>query len=70
VKADAQFAEKGKQYAKAGASHSVEEKGEDYLRLNCREDEIYLKLQTRVGQLGVNFIHRQSHMPMFHLDIE
>jgi hypothetical protein len=52
-------------YAKSTSNESIKEKRNSYLKMNEKDDQIYLKLVLEVAELTVNFIHRQSHMPMF-----
>ena len=35
--------------------------------MNEKDDQIYVKFSIEVENLNINFIHRQSHMPMFML---
>lgn len=54
-------------YVKSASKESVKARREDYLRMNEKDDQVYLKMTVIVTSLSVRFIHRQSHMPMLWL---
>jgi len=67
ISEDGRFKEKREKYSKNGSGYAIKEKREEYLRLNSKDDEVYVKMGTTIDSLSINFIHRQSHMPMFQL---
>ena len=70
IQNDVNLIGKKNKYAKDGQNHSIKNKREEYLRINSKDDAIYIKLGMVIDHLKVNFIHRQTHMPMFLLTCE
>lgn len=70
IKRDSAFIKKNTKYIKEGSDCFVKDKREEYLKINSKDEEIYIKFKADIQNIKINLIHRQSHMPMFMLNCE